>query len=381
MKQKPLWLIAGMMSLWCFIPTLAANPEFARTAEEWAALRDDYLEYEEIPDLIEEYNVTVQNNQQEYNQFVKDYGKTKTDIYYSYLELAEDLEAAMTGEDSGMGLVSDFQLELQAKQMREQADDVLEDSQIYAWSYAQERENLILTAKSRFLTYYRKKLALESAEAGLSQAKKEVELTKTRSQAGMATVSDVLNAEEQELIQQKQVEALRQETEDTKGRLLVMLGWKSTDQPAIGKVPELSLEELDVIDLENDQNTALETNYTLRINRRKLENAQDSYSKSKLQNTIQSNEKQIAVSVASAWQNLQSAKRSCLLAKSEAEASQRKMTVAEQKKSTGMLTDYEYEAQKTALQSSLNAVEEAKLSLLESWETYQAYVYGLAAAE
>lgn len=381
MKQKPLWLIAGIMSLWCFIPTLAANPEFARTAEEWAALRDDYLEYEEIPDLIEEYNVTVQNNQQEYNQFVKDYGKTRTDIYYSYLELAEDLEAAMTGEDSGMGLVSDFQLELQAKQMREQADDVLEDSQIYAWSYAQERENLVLTAKSRFLTYYRKKLALESAEAGLSQAKKEVELTKTRSQAGIATVSDVLNAEEQELIQQKQVEALRQETEDTKGRLLVMLGWKSTDQPTIGEVPELSLEELDVIDLENDQNTALETNYTLRINRRKLANAQDSYSKSKLQNTIQSNEKQIAVSVASAWQNLQSAKRSCLLAQSEAESSQRKMTVAEQKKSTGMLTDYEYEAQKTALQSSLNAVEEAKLSLLESWETYQAYVHGLAAAE
>lgn len=381
MKQRAVWLIAGMMSLWCFIPTLAANPEFARTAEEWAALRDDQLEYEEIPALIEEYNVTVQNNQYEYNEFVKDYGKTRTDIYNSYLELAGDLEDAMTGEDSGMGLVSDFQLELQAKQMREQADDVLEDSQIYAWTYAMEKDNLILTAKSRFLSYYQKQLALESAESALLDVQNSAKLTQIREQAGMATESDVLTAAEQVFTQQKQVEALSQELEDTRGRLLVMLGWKSSDQPTIGVVPELSIEELDAIDLETDQNTALETNYTLKINRRKLENAQDSYSKSKLQNTIQSNEKQIAVSVASAWQNLQSAKRSYLLAQSEAASSQRNMAVAEQKKSTGMLTEYEYQTQKTALQSSQNAVEKAKLSLLESYETYLAYVNGLAAAE
>ena len=31
---------------------LAASPEFARTPEEWERLRDNTLEYEEIPDLI-----------------------------------------------------------------------------------------------------------------------------------------------------------------------------------------------------------------------------------------------------------------------------------------------------------------------------------------
>ena len=62
------------------LTALAASPEFSRTAEEWSALRDNVLEYGEIADLIHEYNVTVQNNAYEYNEFVKDYGRTKEDV-------------------------------------------------------------------------------------------------------------------------------------------------------------------------------------------------------------------------------------------------------------------------------------------------------------
>lgn len=375
------WAAACILSLAIPVTALAASPEFARTAEEWESLRDNVLEYSEIPELIQEYNVTVLNNQQEYNEFIKDYGKTREDIANSYLELAGDLEDAMTGDDSGMGLVSDMQLELQAKQMREQADDVLEDSQIYAWTYAMARDNLTLTAQSRFLSYYKKQLELQSAEAELASIKNDAALMETRCQAGMATYSDVLTAQEKVLTQEKAVEAVWQETEDTRGRLLVMLGWKSTDQPIIGEVPEIQMEEIDGIDLEADKGKALETNYTLKINKRKLENAQDSYSKTKLQNTIQSNEKQIEVSVASAWQNLQSAKRSYLLAQSENASQQRTMEVTEQKWSTGMITRYEYEKQQSSLLSSENAVEVAKLSLVESLETYRWNVNGLAAAE
>ena len=375
------WAAACILRLAITVTALAASPEFARTAEEWESLRDNVLEYSEIPELIQEYNVTVLNNQQEYNEFIKDYGKTREDIANSYLELAGDLEDAMTGDDSGMGLVSDMQLELQAKQMREQADDVLEDSQIYAWTYAMARDNLTLTAQSRFLSYYKKQLELQSAEAELASIKNDAALMETRCQAGMATYSDVLTAQEKVLTQEKAVEAVWQETEDTRGRLLVMLGWKSTDQPIIGEVPEIQMEEIDGIDLEADKGKALETNYTLKINKRKLENAQDSYSKTKLQNTIQSNEKQIEVSVASAWQNLQSAKRSYLLAQSENASQQRTMEVSEQKWSTGMITRYEYEKQQSSLLSSENAVEVAKLSLVESLETYRWNVNGLAAAE
>lgn len=141
---------------------LASSPEFARSAQEWERLRDDVLEYEEIADLIHEYNVTVQNNQYEYNEFIKDYGRTKEDVSDAYRKLADELESGMSGED-GMGMVSDFQLELQAKQLREQADDNLEDSGIYYLNYSQAEASLVLSAQLKFLSYYKSQLELESA--------------------------------------------------------------------------------------------------------------------------------------------------------------------------------------------------------------------------
>lgn len=45
------------------------TPEFARSAEEWARLQDNRLEYEEIPDLIHEYNTTVINNRIDYRDY------------------------------------------------------------------------------------------------------------------------------------------------------------------------------------------------------------------------------------------------------------------------------------------------------------------------
>ena len=42
------------------LPAYASSPEFARSAEEWAALKDNKIEYWEIEGLIQEYNPTVQ---------------------------------------------------------------------------------------------------------------------------------------------------------------------------------------------------------------------------------------------------------------------------------------------------------------------------------
>lgn len=66
------WSLVGVMGISIPMTALAGSPEFSRSAEEWAGLKDNVLEYEEIGDLIHEYNVTVQNNQYDYNQFIKD---------------------------------------------------------------------------------------------------------------------------------------------------------------------------------------------------------------------------------------------------------------------------------------------------------------------
>ena len=53
----------------------AGTPEVAYTAEQWASLRDNQLEFTEIADLIHVYNNTVIQNQLEYEDFR---GETRT---------------------------------------------------------------------------------------------------------------------------------------------------------------------------------------------------------------------------------------------------------------------------------------------------------------
>lgn len=88
--------VAGIMGAAAPMTSLASSPEFARSSQEWERLRDDVLEYEEITDLIHEYNVTVQNNQYEYNEFIKDYGRTKEDVSDAYRTMADELESSMS---------------------------------------------------------------------------------------------------------------------------------------------------------------------------------------------------------------------------------------------------------------------------------------------
>ena len=160
-----------------------------------------------------------------------------------------------------------------------------------------------------------------------------------------------------------------------------MLGWKGSDKPEITGLPDNIMAELDSIDLQADQETALEKNYTLRINRKKLENADDADSKAKIKNTISGNERQIEVSVTNAWEGLQTGKLSYEQAVSDAAAEARNMEQAVQKWSAGMITRYDYEQQQAALTKKELAVKTAELNLIDLLETYRWNVNGLASAE
>lgn len=380
MSKLKILLLAGVMGM--SLPmTSMASPEFSRTAGEWSSLRDNVVEYGEIADLIHEYNVTVQNNRYEYNEFIKDYGKKKDDVAQAYRDLADDLEAEKSGDDSAMSRVSDLQLDIQAKQLREQADDNLEDSEIHYLSYSQAEDNLVLSAQSKFISYYKNQLELEAAEAQKKTLENTETLTAAKRQAGMATEADVLSAQESVLEQEKTISGLKQEIERTRQELIIMLGWKGSDQPEITGLPDNIMAELDSIDLQADQETALEKNYTLRINRKKLENADDADSKAKIKNTISGNERQIEVSVTNAWEGLQTGKLSYEQAVSDAAAEARNMEQAVQKWSAGMITRYDYEQQQAALTKKELAVKTAELNLIDLLETYRWNVNGLASAE
>ena len=149
----------------------AASPSFARTEEEWAKLRDNVIEYDELEGLIHEYNATVQNNQYTYQKFRQDYGDTNEEVAQEYYKLAQDYYNDMSGDDDASSRMSDLNLQIQGDNMQKQGDETLEDSRIYLLTYEQAEKNLVVTAQSDMISYYENLIQKEQAEATLYRGK------------------------------------------------------------------------------------------------------------------------------------------------------------------------------------------------------------------
>jgi len=80
-------LTAGLLTTAVPLKALA-SPDFAYSEERWAQLRDDRLEFEEIADLVHEYNNTVIQNRIAY-QDEKD--KSSDDIAQEYYDRANEI--------------------------------------------------------------------------------------------------------------------------------------------------------------------------------------------------------------------------------------------------------------------------------------------------
>ena len=359
---------------------LAASPEFAYTEEEWAALQDNTLEYEEIEKLIKEYNVTYQNNMAEYRDFVDEYGTTNEEWSDAYRELADEFYSEMGDGDTASSMLSNLQLEQQAENMLTQADEAVDDSETYRLEYEKQAKNLVLQAQSYMISYHRQRLNLANAEEQKALTEANYGLTQAKLAAGMATQIDLLNAEASIRTQEQSISSQKTALEQTRQNLIVMLGWNAGDQPEIGEVPQVSMEEINAIDVAVGKEAALDNKYTLRINKRRLENSSEDSVTDKLKNTIEDNEKKIRLSVESAYQSLLAAKLSYEQAVASNETAQAQLAISAAGLQAGTITALAYEQQQANADAAQIAVQTAALDLFEAYQTYEWNVNGLAGA-
>ena len=166
------------------------------------------------------------------------------------------------------------------------------------------------------ISYEKDQLALKQAELAKRQA--EISLTSTQTQAalGMSTQVDVLNAQESIQNAERTVESSKAAIENVRQKLQVMLGWKYNDTPEITAVPVSDMNRIAAMNPETDKAQALENNYTLKVNKKKLANATSANTKESLQKTIEDNERKIGSALVTNYQNVLTAK----LAYDQAEA-------------------------------------------------------------
>ena len=355
----------------------AGSPEFARSAEEWAKLRDNVMEYDELAGLIHEYNVTVQNNQRDFNEKKN---KTSDEIAQDYRDAADAIRSSMSGEDDAGSILSDAMSEAQALTLEQQADDSVEDSEIFKITYDQTEKTLVSNAQANMISYHQKVLDLELKQKNRELLAATYDSVALKMNNGMATQMDLLTAQENLQNADAAILTAQSDLENTRQKLCVMLGWRYDASPEIMGIPSADLNRITAMDPSADKEKALENNYTLRINRKKLANSSSNSKKESLQMTIDDNIQRIGASVDSAYKNVIQAQTAYQQASVALDAASKNMEAAERKMTIGTISRLDYLSQQYAYLQAQTAMKNADMDLFQAMESYDWNVNGLASA-
>lgn len=351
---------------------LAASPEFARTPEEWERLRDNTLEYEEIPDLIREYNSTVQNNMISYGDYR---GKDANEIAEDYREAAQTLYDSVvwpSEDDTGYAMLYSAAetAQAQARQLEKMADENVSDGMIIKWQYDQVEASLSSTAQNLMSQYYQLLENRKTAEAGKELAEASLRSVETQASLGMATENDVLTAQEAVKMAEAGVISAESNIQSVKQNLQVMTGWAYNSEPEIAQMPPVDVTRIDAMNPETDLEKALENNYTLLIAKRTLENTSDAANQQIQRQTIANTEQQIASGLTDLYSQVLQARNTYDQARSALELEEKNMAAAETKYGLGMISRLEYLQARNAYVESQANFRIQELALQSAMDAY-----------
>ena len=376
-------LAAGTITAMPFQAFAQRSPEFAYSAEKWATLRDNKLEFDEISDLVHEYNPTVVQNEISYKDYLT---KNRDDVAQDYYDKANEIYSNISYPDSddanyGSGVAAALRNEQQAKSLMEQGDENTDDQATMRLQYDQSEAKLAKQAQGLMLTYWTQYYNLDGQKVCIEQAKLSYQSEQNRLAAGMSTQSKVLSAKESVSNAEAALVTAESNLASTKESLCLMLGWGYGADVEIAELAEPDQSKIAAIDVNADIQTALENSYAYRLTKKQLTNARTDSVKEKLSETEKNQRETISNSVKSAYDSLLLAQSSYEQAQSALALQEVSMKSADAKLAAGTITKNTYENQKASYTTAQVTAQTQKLSLLQAMNDYDWAVNGLASAE
>lgn len=363
-------------------------------SETMMRLRDNVLEYDEIEMLIDEYNTTLKNLRETYQDnrdSYKNVSKLKEQTYESsgaLLERANEMSEKASalkdyvGYQGGLApdayasmLYASENLSLMAEQTLLSADSLPEvtPDMLKVKAVDSARASLIAGSQSAMIGYHQALLQKESLEDSIGLLQMVYESTQLQAQGnvGMATQADVLNARQNLESAQAGLLTIDSALESTRQTLCTMMGWKYSDSPEIREIPAVDLSKIDSMNPDTDLAAAVDNNFTLRYNLLDYENKTDgSVEQQNLSRTIDNEKAEIASSLRNLYNDVIQKRSEYETAVAAYNLEQTKMQSAETKFSVGTIGKIEYRQQQNALKTKEIARKTAELSLFQSMETY-----------
>ncbi len=346
----------------------------------WAKLQDNILEYDEIADLVENYNPTYRQviDQIDMNaQIFRDAAQELRDA------ADESRSDAKEVKDSNPIMYKAFQgasegYRKAAKRFEDAVDSVYNNLEV-RHNLSRIRKMTTSGVQQMMIGYYQALASKELVDTAVELAQAAYDSTVTQLAIGMATATDVQAAEKSLQGAMAQQQSLQDSLNSLLQQMRMMTGWSYDADMVLGEVPQPDLARIATMNPINDLERAIGNNYTL-INLRSMSGKGTANRNIKF-GLMDDAEGKVKVELESLYQSILEGKTAYEAATTAFQAAQITMDGNELKNQMGMLGRLEYLQLKMAYLQQKVALTTASLNLRQDMENYDWAVQGLADVE
>ncbi|MBR1856209.1 MAG: TolC family protein [Oribacterium sp.] len=348
--------------------------ERERSAEEWAKLRDNVLTWDEIRDLVHEYNPTVSSLWINYRD--NDNGGTY-DLTYD--DVINNIETTYSNS-IGISDAQDASAELTRKTALASVDTTIQNSdrEIVTKGYQKTEVQTAEAIKQKIIGIYTSELNSKLYEITVNNDKNLLEQAQRKLQVGTGTELDVLKAEKTLKDDETALQKALSDQIKNKQTVLVNLGWKYDAEPLICAVPEVTDEMINSINLQEDISKAYGNSYVLAIDEKKLALAEGDGTASSATLTLSSDQNQVQSDMTSVYNSLLTAQNELLKQQLDEMNLTETLNQVTRGYAAGSNSARELENAQFNLEASKLNTELKKYALQSAYFTYISYRDGLA---
>ena len=356
--------------------------ERERSPEEWASLRDNTISWEEIADLVHEYNPTVSSLWINFRDSERR-GSYSVDVEAARAQVEDAYEKAMAAANGNAVAEALAEMQYQSNSSNFSADSVAQNSdrELAKLSIEQTEKNTVETVKKSFISRENTILQKEIDAVNLEDRKSEKETAERKKAIGQATEIDVLTAKTAADQAELQLASDDGSIKKTSELLQVSLGWKADANPVFPSIPETTRESVEQISLSEDTKKALDNNLSLQISTRKLNLSEGEANRESLSRTIENQKEKIQSDLLSRYQSLKEALDAQAQAILQEENAKKAYEKAERGLKLGSAIVKARNKAKNAYTIASVQKRQADLKLTEEVLDYQAGVNGLCTAD
>lgn len=382
MKTLTALSLAGVMSASSLMCAFADGPADPATTDRQARLKDNVLEYDEIYDLVNTYNTTVQNNNRSYNSMSKESLNELADYFLDKADELEEMADAMdsqyddkvnSGEYAGAAelLETIAGIKLSAKRFKQQAQASTSDSQSTKLQFEQIKYGIVMTAQNIMAQYNQGINNLPYLYASKELLENALVTAQTQLSLGMNTQQDVLTAQKNLDDMNNTIKSTEDSLKNATNSLGQMTGWSVNSSPEIRQMPAADPSFVDTIDLQADIKKAIGNSFSLRILRRALNNAATSSAEKNTRTEITDGEQTVTNTVNQKYTALLQKKSAYDSAKIAFDLEASKTATAQQKFTLGLISAIELKQQLSSYNSKEAELKNADINLFMAIEDYK----------